>query len=128
MENHEVKQFNQIMRDRTFAMSVAVYNLFVNKRFTQSSRPLINQMIRSSTSVAANFRAAARSRSDAEFYSKICIVVEECDETQFWFDFLLQTGILNREDTRDLRSEVDELMRMFSSMKKKMREKQEKLK
>jgi len=48
----------------------------------------VNQIIRSSSSVAANFRAATRARSDAAFYAKICIVVEECDETLFWLDYL----------------------------------------
>jgi len=124
MENQERNQFNQLMRERTLSMSVGVFNLFVDKRFTQSSRPIINQLIRSSSSVASNFRAATRARSDAEFYSKICIVVEECDETQFWFDYLQKINIINSEEVKHVKSEIDQLVKIFSSIKKKLKEKQ----
>jgi len=124
MENKEGIQFNQLMRERTLTMSVGVFNLFVDKRFTQSSRPVINQLIRSSSSVASNFRAATRARSDAEFYSKICIVVEECDETQFWFDYLQKINIIKNEEVKHVKSEIDQLVKIFSSIKKKLKEKQ----
>ena len=124
MENKERNQFNQLMRERTLTMSVGVFNLFVDKRFTQSSRPVINQLIRSSSSVASNFRAATRARSDAEFYSKICIVMEECDETQFWFDYLQKINILKTEEVKHVKSEIDQLVKIFSSIKKKLKEKQ----
>ncbi len=124
MENQERNQFNQRMRERTLSMSVGVFNLFVDKRFTQSSRPVINQVIRSSSSVASNFRAATRARSDAEFYSKICIVVEECDETQFWFDYLQKINIIKSEEVKHVKSEIDQLVKIFSTIKKKLKEKQ----
>jgi four helix bundle protein len=124
MENKERNQFNQLMRERTLTMSIGVFNLFVDKRFTQSSRPVINQVIRSSSSVASNFRAATRARSDAEFYSKICIVVEECDETQFWFDYLQKINIIKSEEVKHVKSEIDQLVKIFSSIKKKLKEKQ----
>jgi four helix bundle protein len=124
MENKEGIQFNQLMRERTLTMSIGVFNLFVDKRFTQSSRPVINQVIRSSSSVASNFRAATRARSDAEFYSKICIVMEECDETQFWFDYLQKINIIKSEEVKHVKSEIDQLVKIFSSIKKKLKEKQ----
>jgi four helix bundle protein len=112
------------MRERTLTMSIGVFNLFVDKRFTQSSRPIINQLIRSSSSVASNFRAATRARSDAEFYSKICIVMEECDETQFWFDYLQKINIIKSEEVKHVKSEIDQLVKIFSSIKKKLKKKQ----
>jgi four helix bundle protein len=124
MENKESNQFNQLMRERTLTMSVGVFNLFVDERFTQSSRPVINQLIRRSSSVASNFRAATRARSDAEFYSKICIVMEECDETQFWFDYLQKINIIKSEEVKNVKSEIDQLVKIFSSIKNKLKEKQ----
>jgi four helix bundle protein len=49
--------------------------------------------------------------------------VEECDETQFWLEYLIRIGLLTEIETRELKSEVDELVRLFTSIKKKMKEK-----
>ncbi|MDP1620723.1 MAG: four helix bundle protein [Bacteroidales bacterium] len=76
------------MRERTISMAVGIHELLVKTKVLPVKRPVVNQLIRSSSSVASNYRAATRSRSDAEFYSKMCIVVEEMDETQFWLDYL----------------------------------------
>jgi four helix bundle protein len=86
-------------------------------------KPILHQLIRSSSSVAANYRAASCSRSDAEFYSKICIVVEETDETKFWLDYLEQLKIIDEAGISALRDEVDQLVRLFSTIKRKMKEK-----
>src|SRR5436853_6827400 len=67
---------------------------------------LVKQLIRSATSVASNYRAVCRARSKAEFYSKICIVVEEADESVFWLELISETGILNNEQTKNLLSEA----------------------
>jgi len=88
-----------------------------------ATRPIVNQIIRSSASVASNYRAATRSRSDAEFYSKICIVVEEIDETQFWLDYLKRINLLEETKVSNLVGEVNELVRLFTSIKGKMKEK-----
>jgi len=83
---------------------------------------MVQQIIRCSSSVAANTRAVTRARSNAEFYSKTCIVVEECDETQFWFDYLIRIGLLTFEETENLRNEVEQLLKIFTSIKKKMKD------
>lgn len=54
-----------------------------------------DQIVRSSTSVAANYRAVCRARSDKEFISKIGIVIEEADETLFWLEMIYDSGIMN---------------------------------
>lgn len=105
------------------AMAAGVYTLFKSREIKAIVRPVINQIIRSSSSVAANFRAATRARSDAEFYSKICIVAEECDETQFWMDYLLRINILTQNDCKDLQEEIDEEVKIFTTIKKKMKDK-----
>lgn len=81
MEKQEKGQFNEQIRERTIRMAVEIHQLLVNLKVSPVTRPIVIQVIRSSSSVASNYRAATRSRSDAEFYSEICIVVEEIDET-----------------------------------------------
>jgi len=100
-----------------------VVKLLKNKKLTIIYRPMYYQLIKSSTSVAANWRAATRARSDAEFYSKICIVVEECDETQFWIEYLILTGLFTENEADTIKDEVLQLLRIFTTIKKKMKEK-----
>ena len=119
----EKMQFNEQIRERTLKMSVAIHELFVSRKVSPVSRPIVNQIVRSSASVAANYRASTRSRSDAEFFSKICIVVEECDETQFWLDYLLRIGLLTESETRPIVSEALQFVKLFTSIKKKMKDK-----
>jgi len=103
-------------------MAVDVRNLLKAEKIIAIDRPFVNRLIRSSSSVAANYRSATRGRSDAEFYSKICIVLEETDETLFWIDYLLKLKVLNETDAMKIRDEVEQLVRLFSSIKKKMKE------
>jgi four helix bundle protein len=104
-------------------LAVDVRNLLLSARVSTLDRPILNQLIRSSSSVAANYRAATCARSDAEFLSKISIVLEESDESKFWLEYLLRINILRESDTARLQNETDELVRIFSSIRKKMKEK-----
>ena len=115
--------FNEQLRERTMKMAVDVRNLLKSEKFIAIDRPFVNQLIRCSSSVAANYRSATRGRSDAEFYSKICIVLEETDETLFWIDYLLKLKVMNETDAMKIRDEVEQLVRLFSSIKRKMKEK-----
>jgi four helix bundle protein len=124
MQNPENSNFNDQLRDRTLALSVMIHDLFDSKKINLLNRPMVQQIVRSSSSMAANYRSATRARSDGEFYSKICIVVEECDETQFWLEYLTRIRVLADNEVPKARSEVDQLLRLFSSIKKKMKEKQ----
>jgi four helix bundle protein len=121
MEKKINDNFNEMLRERTLNMAVLVHKLFQSKKINFLNRSTVVQITRSSTSVAANCRAATRARSDAEFYSKICIVVEECDETQFWFDFQVRIGLLTDSEIAALRNEVEQLVKIFTSIKKKMK-------
>jgi four helix bundle protein len=71
--------------------------------------------LRSGTSVGANYRAAGRSRSKAEFVSKIAVVVEEADETVFWLELLHEGGIVSSERLPELSREADELTAIFAA-------------
>jgi four helix bundle protein len=78
-----------------------------------SSRAVANQLVRCGTSVGANYRAACRSRSRAEFLSKLCIVEEEADESTFWMELIADSAIKPRRLVEPLRVEADELTRIM---------------
>jgi four helix bundle protein len=126
MNQNDKAQFNEQLRERTMRMAVDVRNLLRALKISAIDRPLVNQLIRSSSSVAANYRSATRGRSDAEFYSKLCVVVEECDETKFWLDYLVRLNVLNESETTALRDEAEQLVRLFASIKRTMKIKIEK--
>ena len=103
-------------------MATGIYGLFSGKKITVLQRPIMIQIIKSASSVAANYRAATRARSDAEYYAKICIVVEECDESQFWLEFLLRTSVLTPEECTEISRETTELLKIFTTIKKKVKD------
>ena len=82
---------------------------------------ITNQLIRSSTSVGANYRAACRGRSHAEFISKIKIVEEESDESQYWLEVLIGADIVKEEQVGDLMNEAKQLTAIFSASAKTAR-------
>ena len=120
MKMYDEKKFNQEIRSRSRLFSVNIYKMLTTIKLNDLNRIPVKQLMRSATSVAANFSSATRGRSDAEFYSKICIVTEECDECLFWIDFLTETGLTTIVEIGVLRNEADELLRIFSSIKKKL--------
>ena len=81
--------------------------------------------MRAVTSVAANYRAANRSRSKQEFFAKLCIVVEECDESLFWLELLTESGITSVEKSDPLSKEAQELLRIFSASRKTIKKSME---
>lgn len=82
------------LRTRTKAFALRVIRMSQALPRTREANVLIQQILRSATSMAANYRAAGRSRSKAEFIAKIGIVVEEADETVFWLEMLGDSGIV----------------------------------
>jgi four helix bundle protein len=77
------------------------------------------QLIRSSTSVAANYRAAFIAQSRKSFIAKISIVFEECDESYFWIEFIADEKLIKEKLIADLLKESDELTRIFAAIRKK---------
>ena len=121
IENQDKSKFNDQLRERTIQMAANLYWLLKDRKVNWIIRPGVNQMIRSSSSVAANFRAATRERADAEFYARICIVAEECDETLFWLEYLIRIKLLDVAKTKEIYSEVEQLVRLFNAIKSKMK-------
>lgn len=76
----------------------------------RAANVIANQIIRSGTSPGANYRAACRSRSNAEFVAKLGIVEEELDETLYWLEVLVEAGFLPQKDADPLTKEANELL------------------
>src|SRR5258708_10850751 len=85
---------------------------------TAKGRTIANQIIRSATSVAANYRAACGARSRAEFIAKIGVVEEEADESCFWLELIIESGLLTEERIRPLLSEAGELVAIMAASRK----------
>lgn len=103
------------LRQRTKAFALRIVRLFQALPRTDVARTLGRQVLRSGTSVAANYRAVCRARSRAEFISKMGIVLEEADETVFWLEMLIKTGVVPKAKLTDLLDEADELVRVFAA-------------
>lgn len=81
-------------------------------------RHLQNQLIRASTSVAANYRAACVAQSKASFTAKLSIVIEEADESLFWLEFIVDENLIKKELINSLIMEAGELTAIFISSRK----------
>jgi four helix bundle protein len=79
-----------------------------------SAHVIGKQLIRSSTSVAANYRASCRARSTSEFIAKLGIVLEESDESLFWLEMILEAGLMTENKLSELLKEADELTAIFT--------------
>lgn len=85
-------------------MAIKSVQLFRLMPVTEEARIAGKQMLRSASSTAANYRAACRARSQAAFYSKISIVIEECDETLFWLELIEESSIYNKSELHKLKT------------------------
>ena len=103
------------LRARTKRFALRIIRLFQHLPRTPEAQVLGKQLLRSGTSVGANYRAAGRARSKAEFISKIAIVLEEADETVFWLECLVESGVVKGELLRDLMKEANELVAIFAA-------------
>ena len=116
---------SEVLRQRTKVFAIEIVKLISSFPKNTASFVIGNQICKSGTSVAANYRAATRGRSDAEFYSKICICVEEADETVFWLEIIEETGLTQNVDLSFLKKEANELLSILASTKKTLKAKQQ---
>lgn len=105
----------QELKDRTKQFALRIMNLVDALPKTTSAIAIGRQIIRSGTSVGANYRAACRGRSKAEFISKLGIVAEEADETCFWLELIIEGNLLPESKVQPLLKEADELTAIFVS-------------
>ena len=102
-----------ILKDRTKRFALLSIRLCRTLPRNQESLIICRQLIRSSTSVGANYRAVCRARSAADFVSKLGIVLEEADETLFWLELLMDSGLATANAVSPLLKEANELVSIF---------------
>ncbi len=111
------------LRDRTKAFALRVITLLNALSHTPVARVIRNQLLRCGTSVGANYRAAKRAKSTADFISKMGTVEEETDESMYWMELLVETGLMKKSRISDLYQEADEILSMVVASIKTARRK-----
>jgi four helix bundle protein len=104
--------------DRTKQFALRVFKLVGALSRTIQGKAVAAQLIRSGTSVAANYRAAYRARSKPEFIAKLGVVEEEADESAFWLELIIETDLLAAAKVRPLLTEAGEIVATMVSSKK----------
>jgi len=118
MENNERVEFAEAFKKRTQKFVVDNIKLFRTLPKTEEAKIIGRQLLRSSSSVGANYRAACRARSKAEFHSKLSIVVEEADESIFWMEILIEADIVTQQALAYLLKEGNEILKVVSASRK----------
>ena len=106
------------LRARTRAFSLRVIKLIQSLSKSATADVLGKQLLRSATSVAANYRAATRAQSHAMFVSKLSIVVEEADESVFWLELIRDAGLVKPERLENLIDEAEQIMKIMAASRK----------
>ena len=109
------------LKRRTKEFALRIIRLFRALPRTEEARVLGRQVLRSATSVAANYRAACRARSRAEFIAKMGVVVEEMDETLLWLELLVESGTLAASRLDGLMVEASEILAICAASQKTAR-------
>ncbi len=116
--NCDLQMTERDLIERTKQFALRVIKLVGALPRTIEGRAIASQLMRSGTSVAANYRAACRARSKAEFIAKVGTVEEEADESAFWLDLIIDAGLLSGDKTRPLLKEASEIVAIMASSKK----------
>lgn len=107
------------LRRRTRRYSLDVIALVEALPRRRAAYLLGDQLFRSGTSVGSHYREGCRARSDAEFISKMEVALQELDESDYWLDLLIGSGIFDNDFSRRLWQETDELIRIFVTIVRK---------
>lgn len=100
------------LKQRTQSFALRVIKLTDSLGWSGSAGVIAKQLLRSGTSVGANYRAACRAKSTADFVHKLTIVEEELDEALYWMDLLVEAELVNKDLLMPLQQEADELLRI----------------
>jgi four helix bundle protein len=112
--NQKMIMDSEILKNRTKEFSLRIIKLVEALHKIDAGRAIGSQLVRSGTSVWANYRAACRGRSKAEFNAKLHIVLEEADESMFWLEVIIEGGILPEQKVKPLWTEAGELTKIFA--------------
>ena len=110
--------FVEKLRKRTKKFAVDVIVFCNSLKRSRSASVVEYQLVKCATSVGANYRSACRARSKPEFFSKICIVVEEADETEYWLNIIEEARMSeDQEELTRLKTEANEIIRIMTKAK-----------
>ena len=115
MDSEELRKRTKEFAHRCIKVAMALPD-------TPLGRHVRGQLIRCSTSVASNYRAACIAQSRASFISKISILLEEADESYFWLEFIIDEGLLTKDLVSPMLKEAAELTSIFMASRKTARE------
>jgi four helix bundle protein len=101
------------LKNRTKQFTIGIFNFAGSLDYSIVKKVVVNQITKSGSSVGANYRSACRGRSDAEFLSKMNIVIEEADETLFWLEIIEEMNWKNNDEFQRLLKEANELTAIF---------------
>ena len=118
MENLDRIEFAEAFKKRTKKFVVDNIKLFRTLPKTEEAKIIGRQLLRSSSSVGANYRAVCRARSQAEFHSKLSTVVEEPDESVFWMEILTEAEVVSEKILNPLLQEANEILKVASTSRK----------
>lgn len=118
-----VEHSSDALRSRTKQFALRVMRLVRSLPNTPEARVIGSQVLRSGTAIGANYRAAGRGGSRAEFAAKIGIVLEEADETVYWLELLVEGGVVAEKRMEALLREAEELVKIFAAMRQTLRNK-----
>jgi four helix bundle protein len=115
---NEKELFIENLKKRTKKFGIDIILFCETLKISKASSVITYQLIKSATSVGANYRSACRGRSDKEFFSKICIVVEEADESIFWREVIEDSGLSNNSiELKRLLNEGTEILKITTKSK-----------
>jgi len=106
------------LQKRTRRFAVDIIKLIESLPPGRSLNVLSNQLLRSSSSIGANYRSACKGKSTADFINKIVIVEEEADESIYWLELMEESGLVKPELLTGLKKETDELTAIFTAIDK----------
>ncbi len=100
-------------KERTKAFALRIIHLVDSLPTSRTAGIIGGQLLRAGTSVGANYRAACRARSSADFTAKMGIVEEECDESAYWMELLIEADIMTKSRVSSLLEEANEILSMI---------------
>jgi four helix bundle protein len=103
------------MKARTKSFALRIIKMVEALPSNRTADVISKQLVRSGTSVAANYRAACRAKSNADFIAKMGTVEEEADESSFWLEVIIESGLMKEELVKDLKDEADQIVAIMVS-------------
>ena len=118
MENYKV-----FMEKKCMDFAVRIVNLYKYLTYDKKEKVLSKQLLRSGTSIGANYAEATNAISKADFTAKIYISLKECTETQYWIKLLHRTNYINNDEYESILKDCNEILALLTTTVKKQKEK-----